>query len=171
MDILYNIGSLDIFRNLRILLFIIGIGMCIVGVFKLKKIISNYNYINRDITMLENLENLSDEEFILWIQEYLEKKNYYNFSHIEDEFYNVVISEKKKLVFIDRKYNILDKIEGKYIHGYCTLNDYNDILVITTSKVDKGFYRVLNENKIKFESFSREDFNRSYKDFVFNELE
>ncbi|WP_297518878.1 hypothetical protein [uncultured Clostridium sp.] len=170
MEVLYNIGSMDIFKNLRILLLVIAVSMSIIALLKLKKIISNYNYINRKITMLENLKHLSEEEFISWIEEYLLKKGYCNFKYLEDEFYLVEKYEKEKLVFIDRKFNILDKVEAKYIHGYTILNSINEILVVTTSNIDNSFYQILIENKINYESFSKTDFQKGYKDFVVNEL-
>lgn len=170
MDILYNIGSMDIFRNLKIILCIISALMIISAILKLKAIISNYNYINREISMLENLKKLSDEEFISWLEDFLENKGYYNLTHFEDQFYTINDGIEKKLVFIDRKYNILDKSEGKYILGYSYINGFEDVIVITTGKLDKSFYDILDKNNLNYKFFSKNDFERSYREFVLDEI-
>ena len=170
MDILYNIGNMDIFRNLRFLLLIISVIMTISAAFKLKGIISNYNYINREVSMLENLKNLSDKEFISWLEDFLESKGYYNLTHLEEEFYTISDGVKKNLVFIDRKYNILDRVEGKYILGYSHINDFEDVIVITTAKLDKSFYNILDKNNLNYKLFSKSDFDKSYREFVLDEI-
>ena len=170
MEILYNIGNMDIFRNLRFLLLIISTVMTISAAFKLKRIISNYNYINREVSMLENLKNLSDKEFISWLEDFLESKGYYNLTYLEEEFYTISDGIKENLVFIDRKYNILDKVEGKYILGYSHINSFGDAIVITTGKLDKSFYNVLDKNNLNYKVFSKSDFERSYREFVLDEI-
>ncbi|MGL4451660.1 MAG: hypothetical protein ACRCTZ_10760 [Sarcina sp.] len=166
MGVLYNIGSMDIFRNLRILLLVISLIMSLTAILKLKKIISNYNYINREISMLENLSNLSDVEFISWVEEYLVSKGYYNLKHLEDEFYIVNDGVKNNLVFIDRKYNILDKVEAKYIAGYSYTNNFDAVIIITMGEIDTSFYKILNNKNLLHKSFSKEDFKRGYKEFI-----
>lgn len=170
MNILYNIGSMDIFRNLRILLLIISILMLITAIFKFRKIISNYNYINRDISMLENLKKLSDEEFISWVDEYLNGRGYYDMQCLEEEFYTVSDGVKKKLVFIERKYNIIDKVEAKYVAGYSFINNFDEVIIVTTGEIDKSFYKILQESNLIVKTFSKADFNKGYRDFILNEF-
>lgn len=170
MDVLYGIGSLDLFRNLKVILSIISIIISVSAILKLKRIISNYNYINREVSMLENLKKLSYKEFISWLEDFLSNRGYFNLTLLEDKFYIASNAGKKSLVFIDREISILDEFEGKYILGYLYANNFDEVVVITTGKIHKSFYNIISRNNLKYKFFSKNNFECSYKEFIFDEF-
>ncbi|WP_297437676.1 hypothetical protein [uncultured Clostridium sp.] len=171
MDILYNIGSFDIFRNLRYVLLFILIVFFIGCMVKIKTISDNYKYLNRDITMLETLKKLTDFEFKEWTQEYFRAKGY------EIDYIYTGLGKIKNmdsgieyLVYTNRKYNILDKEEAKYIDGFSIVENCKKVFVLTLGEIDKGFFLFLKEEKIQVEFISKDEFNIKYEDFLRAEL-
>ena len=167
MDILYNIGSFDVFRNLRYVLFFILIIFFIGCMLKVKAISDNYKYLNRDITMLETLKKLTDFEFKEWTEEYFKGRGY------EVEFIYTGLGKIKHidtgleyLVYTNRRYNILDKEEAKYIDGFSIVENCKKVFVLTLGEIDKGFFLFLEKEKIQVESVSKYEFDIKYEDFL-----
>lgn len=166
MEILYRLGNASIFRNLRYVLIIFLVILALALIFKIKKIIDNYNYINREISVLENIESLTQEEFIEWNYEFLLSKGICINEKISKDLYVANSEEGKKLIYITRDYSILDKIDAKKMYGFSLAMSCNNIVIVTTSNIDKSFLIFANNKNLKLDKFERSDFKISYKDFI-----
>lgn len=170
MSILYELGSIDIFKNLRVIFLVVLAIATISCILKLKKIIENYNYINKDLTILENLQELSENEFSSWGGEYLLKKGFENLKRKDNEISICNKDNKKAIIMFNKKYSMLDINDAKYYYGYY-LKEQSDLLVImTTAKIDKYFYEFLNSIEINYLILGRNEFNKSYKKFIEGEI-
>lgn len=169
MESLYRLGSINMFRNLRFIVIMFGVILGIALILKIKKTIDNYNYINRDISVLESLENLSKEEFLEWVYEYLESKEYKIVDVLDDE--SVILNSNgiKTLGYITRDYNILDKVDAKKIYGFSIYENCKDIILVTTGNIDKSFSEFTYNNGLNIIYFTKKDFEKGYKEFVIQE--
>ena len=166
MNLLYDIGKVDIFMNLKILLIIIICINLISSGIKLYKIIDNYNYINRDLSILENLKTLSDGEFLDWSEEYLFKKGFNNFQKLGKNISIAYKGSEKYLVVFSNDEFILESSEAKYYIGYCIFKDCSNLIVVSISNIDRSFYNVLDESDIGYIIFDKNEFNKSYREFI-----
>lgn len=170
MSVLYELGTIDVFKNLRIILLVILIIGSISCILKIKSIIANYNYINKDMTILENLQQLSDAEFICWTSQYILKKGFDDLKQINNEASTAIKKGEKAIIIFNKKYSMLDINDAKYYYGYCLKQKSDLLVIVTTAKVDKYFYEFLNFIGIKYQILGRNEFNRSYRSFIQGEF-
>lgn len=169
MKLFYNIGSMDILRNFSYILLMFFFILMIGSILRIKKVFDNYNYLIRDINVLDNINELSNEEFIKWAKQLALNNNNEIIKKISHDIYLAKSKVGLNIVYITRQYQLLDKLDMQKLYGAAVINAANDILVITTANIDKGFYEYAQEKKIKIDKFDKKDFKIGYNDFILNQ--
>ncbi|MGL4991739.1 MAG: hypothetical protein ACRC57_11360 [Sarcina sp.] len=169
MKLFYNIGNMDILRDFRFLLLMFLFILMIGFILRVKKALNNYNYLISDISVLDNINELSSEEFVKWAKQLALNNGNEIIRKISHDIYLAKSKVGLNIVYITRTYQILDKIDMQKLYGAAVINGANDILVITTAMIDKSFYEYAQEKKVKIDKFDKSDFKIGYNDFVLNQ--
>lgn len=167
MDFYYNLGNVDIFRNLKIILLII-MGICLIKIiFNLKTIYLNVNS-DLKVTVLDNLISMNNEDFNLWINEYLEGSNYKVIERFNTELVKLYKEEEEILCLITRAYSYIDLNDAKYLYGIARFLNIRIVKIITTGEVKLEVEQYLSSRGIHIILESKDELNVSYDKLINN---
>ncbi|MGL4740886.1 MAG: hypothetical protein ACRC41_08780 [Sarcina sp.] len=167
MDFYYNLGSMDIFRNLKIIMLAILLICFIKIIFNIRTIYLNLNS-EIKVTVLDNLISMNTEDFNLWINEYLESANYKVIERFNKELIKLYKDEQEVLCFITREYSYIDLEDARYLYGIAQLLNIKKIKVITTGEVKSQFKEYLELKGILTLVKDKKGFDITYDKLISN---
>ncbi|MGL5634767.1 MAG: hypothetical protein ACRDDL_06885 [Sarcina sp.] len=167
MDFYYNLGGIDIFRNLKIIMLLILVICFIKIIFNIKSIYSNLNS-DIKVTVLDNLINMSTEDFNLWINEYLESREYKIIEKFNEDLVKLYRDEKEILCLITRKYSYIDLNDAKYLYGMAKILSIKTVKIITTGEVKSEVTSYLDSRGINVIIESKKELDITYDKLINN---